>query len=492
MSKKPEKTKRATLDFDIDINGLGFMEKLEEIIPVKARYNTGLCLDLLCGRPQVGRYGDVVMNGGIAPYTGVCGAPNVGKSTWMDTMGTILNQRYGIPYLKHNNEADANSERFVDISYYVAPELQEWRYRMHEHRTLRELDLTAYTSADMWETIRQLAARREAQRDQLWKETPFLDEDGEPVRILMPFAHSQDSLSEWKSNVIEKKLDENDVGAKENATFGLMHGAAKTQMVSEIPTMCARGGMIIFQSAHMGDKFKLDAYAPVRKKMEYLAGDLEIKFVSNNWRYLPNNLWWVMGNSPLLKKASDGKYYPEFQMPGFSKIAKDTDLTLCSIVNLRGKNGPSGVPFDLVMSQSRGLIPFMTNFRYIWESETSSGMGFGISGSDKAAWLDIYPEVKFNRFNIFELAEKDVRLQRAIRFTADLCILHERIRNYPRHQLCSAQELYTDIKKLYDWNEFLDTRDYWTWDHYTHPLKYLSIYDLLNFRLGVSTPYWKQ
>lgn len=489
MAKAPAKKK---FDFTgMDITGAGFMSNLEDPIQVKVRYNTSLNLDLITGRPQIGRYGDTIVNGGISPYTGVVGGPNQGKSTWVDTMGIILNTRYDIPYLSHNNEAEAQPERAREISWYHTDKFKNFEEEMRKHPTFKMLDLSAYSAADMHEVIRQLAFEREKRRDELMRDTPFLDDEGKVIQVMHPFAHSQDSLSQWQSNVVEAKMDENEVGAKERQTFGLMHGMSKTQMIAEFPTFCARGGMMFFQTAHLGTKYSLDPYAPKRKKLEHLAGDIDIKFASNNFTFLPNNLWWVMGNAPLLKKGSDGKYYPEFP-DGEVKINKDTDLTLMSMANLRGKSGPSGIPYEMVASQARGIIPYLTNFRYIWESESGGQMGFGISGNDKGAWLDIYPEVKFTRWNIRQKAESDPRLVRAIRFTADLCILTERIRNYPRQNLCTPAELYEALKDKYDWNMILDTRDYWTWDHYTNPVKYLSIYDLLNFKLTGLKPYWEQ
>lgn len=489
MAKAPSKKK---FDFSgMDITGAGFLGSLNESIAVKARYNTSLSLDLITGRPQIGRFGDTVVNGGISPYTGVVGGPNVGKSTWVDTMGIILNTRYDIPYLAHNNEADAQPERARELSWYHTDKFREFKEAMHQHPTFRMLDLSAYSAADMHEVIRQLAFEREKRRDSIMRDTPFLDENGEVIQVMHPFAHSQDSLSCWQSNVQETKSNDNEVGSKERQTFGLTSGMSKTQMIAEFPTFCARGGMMFFQTAHLGKKYSLDPYTPNRKKLEYMANDIEIKFVANNFTYLPNNLWWIMGNGPLLKKGSDNKFYPEFP-DGETKIEKDSDLTLMCMANLRGKSGPSGIPYDIVSSQSRGIIPYLTNFRNIWESESGGSMGFGISGSDKSAWLDIYPDVKFTRWNIREKAEADPRLIRAIRFTADLCILTERIRNYPRANLCTPAELYNELKDQWDWNEILDTRDYWTWDHYENPIHYLSIYDLLNMRLKEYVPYWKQ
>ena len=484
MAKKPSA--------EMDILGLGFIAELIEPIPVKIRYNTGLCLDLVTGRFVKGRYGDMVMNGGISPYTGIVGGPNMGKSTWMDSQLLILNDRYGVPGISHNNEADAQPERWRDISKYIAPSIYNFDEDMRKHPSLRALDLSAYTSQDMHEEIRKLAAEREKRRKELMIDTPFIDEDTkEVIQIIRPLSYAQDSLSQWQPNTVTTKISENEIGSKKAQMFGMMHGMSKTQMVGEIPTFCNRAGMIVFQTAHLGTKYSLDPYAPKRKKLEFMASDIEIKFVSNNFTYLPNNLWWVMGNAPMLKKAGDGKYYPEFP-DGEAKIAKDTDLTVMMLSNLRGKSGPSGIPFEICMSQAGGLIPYLTNYRFCSESDLGDSLGYGISGSDKYSTLDLYPDVKFNRFNLRPIAEQDPRMQRAIRFTADLCMLHERLKNFPRALLCSPAELYADIAKAWDWNELLDTRDYWTWDHYSNPVRYLSIYDLLNMRAGLYVPYWKQ
>lgn len=489
MAKAPSKAKISFTG--MDIAGAGFMKQLNDSIPVKARFNTSLYLDVITGRPQSGRYGDTVNNGGIAPYTGTIGGPNQGKSTWNDTQGLILNSRYDIPYLSHNNEAESQPERIRDLATYFAPEIVNYPNPMRDHETIKMLDLSAYSASDMHEVIRQLAFERERRRDELMRDTPFVDENGEVIRILHPFAHAQDSLSQWQSSTIDKKMGEEEVGDKSKQTFGLMHGMSKTQMIAEFPSFCARAGMMFFQTAHLGPKYQLNPYAPMRKKLEFMAMDLDMKFVANNFNYLPNNLWWIMGNAPLLKKGSDNKYYQEYPEPG-SRLEKDSDLMLTSLVNLRGKNGPTGVPCELVMSQAKGYIPYLTNFRLTRESETGNALGFGISGTDKAMYLDILPEIKFNRFNLREVAEQEPRLVRAMMFNAELCILSERVKNYPRERLCSPAELYETIKKKWDWKEILDTRDHWTWDHYENKTPYLSIYDLLNMRIDTYNPYWKQ
>ena len=57
--------------------------------------------------------------------------------------------------------------------------------------------------------------------------------------------------------------------------------------------------------------------------------------------------------------------------------------------------------------------------------------------------------------------------------------------------MCTPAELYEDIKKLgYDWNTLLDTRGYWTFNQYSHPVPYLNTVDLLKMRKGLYKPYW--
>ena len=59
--------------------------------------------------------------------------------------------------------------------------------------------------------------------------------------------------------------------------------------------------------------------------------------------------------------------------------------------------------------------------------------------------------------------------------------------------LCTAKELYDDIKAQgYDWDMILSqTRGWWTFDDEKHPLKYLSILDLLHLRKGKKA-YWME
>ena len=87
--------------------------------------------------------------------------------------------------------------------------------------------------------------------------------------------------------------------------------------------------------------------------------------------------------------------------------------------------------------------------------------------------------------------DKHPELRLALEHTTYLYQIARYWKNFDQSLLCTPKELYEDIKKLgYKWEELLQTRNYWTFDQYTNPIRYLSTIDLLKMRAGLYTPYW--
>ena len=157
-------------------------------------------------------------------------------------------------------------------------------------------------------------------------------------------------------------------------------------------------------------------------------------------------------------------------------------------MNLRSKSGPTGLPFELVISQSEGVHVGLTEFNYIRSMDR-----FGLGGHDRSYYLELLPEVALSRTTIRGKIDSNPRLQRALEITSELCQITHLWHDVPKDKLCTPKQLYEDIKaKGYDWDELLDTRAWWTFDDYDHPIKRLTTMDLLNMRLGEYTPYWKR
>jgi hypothetical protein len=194
--------------------------------------------------------------------------------------------------------------------------------------------------------------------------------------------------------------------------------------------------------------------------------------------------------APLLSKSTKA---PEYPHRGHEHEG-DTDLCSVMIRNLRSKTGQSGRVLELIVSQSEGVLPGLTEFHSLRENDW-----FGINGDIKNCSLVLYPEQKLTRTTVRDLIESDKKLSRALNITSELGQMHL---FWPIHQfdsqykkqgfVCSAQELYDDIKKAgYDWDMILThTRGWWCPIGMFEDLLFLSTMDLLKMRAGLYHPYW--
>lgn len=465
---------------------MAFLAGVKPSIPVHVRYNMDSTLDLATGRPQVGQKGETIINGGITPYTALVGAPKTFKSVLGDSIVAIMSTRYGVETLKHNSEPGGDLFRIQEISKHCAPDL----YNNPDIESFDKIVVTGldqYTGSEIWDLIGKIAAEREKAAKKLVVQTPLMDKDG-IVCTIPPFLWFEDSLSVWRPDNVIEMQDKNEAGSKGQNMVFMSGGRAKTQMIAEYPTMIARSGMFFVQTAHLGEKYQLDAYAPKFDKLAFAKTNIVIKQTCDMFHYLPSTMWWVMGVRPLLHPKNKT---PEYQRDETDTKVNDTDLMLMVMTNVRGTTGSSGFYEEIVMSQTEGWIPRLSEFRYIKEWGTGDVVGFGMHGNNVNFRLDLLPEVCVTRNTVRTKLAQDPKFAQATRFTADLCFIHERMKRYPKEMLCTAQELYEDLKKLgYDWDRLLNTRSYWTFDQYTHPIPFLTIFDLLRMRAGLYRPYW--
>lgn len=466
------------------------LESVKGAQSIRVRYNTGTIFDILTGRYVSGKKGESILNGGVAGFNGFCAAPNMYKSVLMHMHGTCLIENYsGSAYVPFECEASGEMARIRESSKYTAPSI----YQMDEedfleHPQIVMTDLSQYTGTEFWDLVSTIYKNRMAKLQDYVFETPMVGKDGKVMTARVPINISIDSFSALRTEQQEQIQDENDIGTSGQNMVIMRGGMGKTQMLMEMPTMQSRAGMIFSTTAHMGEKFSLDPYAPKINKLNFLSTAIKLKFVPEQFTYLPNNLWWIMGAAPMYKPKSK---FPEYPLDGRAESENDTDLMLLTMTNLRGKSGPSGLPTEVVVSQSDGFLPTLTWFRFIKEWGEKGELGFGLSGSRDWWNLDIYPDVKLSRTTIRGLIDRDPKLCVAIRITGELCFMHERWHNLDKNLLCTPAELYKDlIEKGYDWDRLLQTRSIWRFDQYEHPVPFLSTMDLLRMRQGTYRPYW--
>jgi hypothetical protein len=221
--------------------------------------------------------------------------------------------------------------------------------------------------------------------------------------------------------------------------------------------------------------------APV-KKLQYLKNGDVIKGVSDKFFFLLANCWHAFNATPLLsdKKTSLYPSDPEDNTP------LDTDLNIVSLRQLRSKSGTTGYVLELIVSQTEGVLPELSEFHYIKTQEY-----YGFTGSQQNYVLDILPDVKLSRTSIRSKIDSNPDLCRALNITSEMCQMKNFWRHLSADILCTPKELYDDlVAKGYDWNVLLKTRGWWTVNNDKHPVPFLSTMDLLMMRKGSYIPYW--
>lgn len=236
--------------------------------------------------------------------------------------------------------------------------------------------------------------------------------------------------------------------------------------------------------SHVGKEIQVASrpFAPgPDKKLQFLKQGYKIKGAGDKIHFSTNHLWYITAARPLINQNTKKEEYPKDS----NSDNFESDLLIITVLQLRSKTGPSGYSVDLVVSQTEGVQPTLSEFHFLRTNQR-----YGMSGNDRSYSLDLYPSVTITRPTIRGLIDKDPRLCRAINITSELSQMHMYHTRYG-DLLCSPKELYEDLTKQgYKMEELLDTRGWWCPNNDKHPVPFLSTMDLLRMRKGLYKPYW--
>lgn len=461
-----------------------FIDAFTPAPEVRPMFNVGSLFDIQTGRYLVGEFGESVLCGGTPLLTGVCGRGNTYKSTVADFFKTTILDRYiSTSLLEYDTEQSKSPHRYTELQRHMRN--IAGRDLVDEGR-LRITDATMYSGNKWFDTIKEVAKAREKAKAQLMRTTPFFDRKGEQIRTMVPGLAGVDSLSQLRTDVVNELTDKGTAGGSERNVEAMRDASSKTQILNEMPELSASAGLYFIMTAHVGDKIQMDPYAPNPKKLGFLGAGASLKNVPEKFTFLTNNLWHTVSATPLLNQTTKA---PEFPRNKEDDMRGDTDLMEVKIVNLRGKSGPSGVPFTVICSQSEGLLAGLSEFNYIRQFDR-----FGLGGNVQNYFLDLCPDISLSRTTIRGKIDGSWRLRRALEITSELCQIINYSHHVDRSLLCTPAELFADIKaRGYDWDELLGgTRGYWIFkeDEEAEPLKFVSTLDLLKMRKGLYVPYW--
>ena len=443
-------------------------------------FNIGCLWDIPTGVYIKGKHGENLLSGGIANINAMCGRGNMYKTALLLYWILTVMDRYFSVTNFYDCEETMQVLRMIKHAKRMAQNLlgfdweDESRFKLTKSK---DMDGTEW-----YEFVKSVVKLREKMPKNQLKQTPFLDKHGNYIEVLFPFITAIDSFSMFYTSATTKMQDKG-IGESERNMEFMRDGTAKTQMLRELGRVTTRGGIINMMTAHVGDEYQLDQYAPPQKRLGFLKNRSKLKDVPEKFTFLTTNCWQAVASSVLSHPDTKA---PQFPRNSEDDLKGDTDLMLVTVCTLRSKNGPSGILQDFIVSQSEGLMVGLTEFWYIKSYDR-----YGIGGNDRNYFLDIYPEVSLSRTTIRGKIDNDSKLRRALEITSEMCQMNNLWHDLPPGYLCSPAELYTALKdKGYDWDRLLSTRGWWTFDNDSHPIPFLSTKDLLDMRAGLYHPYW--
>lgn len=444
--------------------------------------NVGCLMDLSSGHYELGIHGESIMNGGAGALTGVVSRPNNFKTALgVYILAMIRRAMHHSHSLTYDTEGTLHPvQRFTMVSRFDSY-LSAIDYQ-HD-RQFAFTDLSRYSGDEYFVKFRGAVENKPKNPKAYMRTTPFLDHDGKRRQALYPSTGFVDSFSKFQVAEVDAMYAKNKIGDAKNNTDAMTNGKAKNQLFNQLPQLCARTGTYMVLTAHVGDIINMEMYPTDKRNLSHMKKDTVLKGVSGGFYSLPNNVFSIETNKPLLNKEK----MPKYPLDNSQAFEGDTDLRVLEVINLRGKGGISGLPFPLIVTQTDGILAPLTEFHYCHEN------GYGLGGNDRSYYMELYPEVALSRTTVRRKLNADAKLRRACEITSEMLQLIQFHRLYDSELLPDPKTLYEDLKTIgYDWDVLLNTRGYWVFEEeeHEHEKKFLSTMDLLRMRQGLYVPYW--
>jgi len=456
---------------------------------IRPLINIGSLMDVITGFYVKGVHNENILVGGLGQITGLVGIGNSFKSTILHYM--MLSAADKISYatdtamITYDTESNMQSDRLQTM-------LDRFDH-ISEKDPLNNggwvvTDKSTY-HGEVWydELKKYLKEKTKDSKDHTYR-TPFSDRDNEEISIMTPTFTEIDSLSEFETSDVYKIQDENMLGESGANMLYARAALAKNRLLGELPHLASSSSNYFLMTAHLGSEMALAGsqyQAQPLKKLQHIGVGKKVKGVSDKLYFLTSNFWMAVDAKPYMNQGTKSPEYPKDSTETTDQ--GNVDLNIVTLKLLRTKTGRSGSSIELLVSQSEGVLPTLSEFHYIKSQDR-----FGMIGNVQNYGIVLYPDAKLSRTTIRTKIDADSKLRRAINITSELCQLHQYHRGSMSDILCTPEQLYEDItKKGYSWDMILgETRGWWTLNNDQGDLKFLSTKDLLEMRLGLYEPFW--
>jgi hypothetical protein len=449
-------------------------------------------LDFQNARIMRGSRGEHIVNGGLSFQIGIAGRQNSYKSTLARFLGLTAFSRFHTEarYTFYDTEGHASIERDMELAKSI-PGLEYFDFYSDPKYAFVS---SAYEPGEKFYASLREMLREKSNKENLKENVltcPIIDPaKDKSFNILRPDFIIMDTASRFCTSANEEMIDKKELGAKELNMVDMNAGRVRNNLFGSVNGLLIRNGGYLISPAHIGKAFQMDMYAPDPKQLKDIKNGFQLKGVPESFTSLTTDIWYVLNAAPLTNSSTKSPQYP--RDANENQLSESKDLYELTIVNLRGKNGMSGSPFKLVVSQTEGVLPDLSCYHFLKE-ENGWGMDGSINGYHS---LDLFPDTKLSRTTVRSKIDESYALKRALQITCESRLIDKFWIEYDRDLWCPPKVLFEDIKKLgYDWDELLNTTRGWWMPlelEKNEPLKYLSTEDLFRMRKGLYKPYWMQ
>jgi len=427
--------------------------------------NTGTHFDLATGRYIPGRIGKknhLILNGGLAMTNAVTGRPQTFKSSVAVGyfVKAIKNYSKALGLVYDSEISLAGVERIIQLGGHD-PKPDDPLYDRIELFDKTHCDL-----GGVFELIQNISREKEKHRKDFIEETPFIDRHGKFMKAWRPTVILIDSFSAGEFTKQIKMFEEHTVGDAKNNTVYMGDGNAKTQFMSQLPSLAAKGIYFIL-TAHVGNKIKLDPYAADPKELPHMRGSDHIKRVGTQFTFQSNNLLETRKVGLLQDNAKPKKcLYP-------GESGSPVELQEIISIVCRCKNNVSGSQVHHISSQYYGLQEYLEYFNLIKMSKSSL-----LEGTQKFK-LGI-TEHEFTRHNIRKLIKDDYEFSRALEILGQFVYVRNNW-NLPDVKSIGYVEFCNKLTNCsIKMSDILNSTGIWSFNSDKRERQYLSILDIVD------------
>jgi hypothetical protein len=446
--------------------------------------NTGTILDVSAGNWVKGHKGQMILNGGLAPFSCIAALPNMFKSTVAAGYGGAMLRAFPSSVMHvHDTETTIVQER-VERIVRMAMGLPLPGFPVPESLIAKDriffTSSVDYNGTELFNVLKEYAKKRLKEEPRVQLE--LVDTGtGKPYEYFVPLLEFWDSLSGLKAESAVEMLEEGSVGTSELNMLAMRVNSGKSQIVEQAPDLTAKHGIYLLTTAHVGQQYQLDPRKPNIKTLNHLKGDVKLKRVPENLSFQTGNCYAITHYSQMQEKGvAEFPYEPGDE-------TKQADLIELKLTNMRGKYGPSGIPLPIIVSQKEGWLPYMSNFIYLLREAGR----YGLTGNVQNYALALVPDMTIRRTNVRKKLRESFAAQRAAQILMEMHWTFTYRTDIDESYHCEPEALYNEIKAMgYDWDLLLNTRFWHTTVEEGEKVPFLSTLDILRMRVGKYHPYW--